>query len=139
MLENYIILFYDVATVSVQHWKHYITMFTQCSGNVVWTLVPNIQATLSQHCGNVEKLCNFQHCHNAMTMLSEICENVVCQPKYQHSHNIVPTFWDYIIFNVATMLLQCWWNTPRMRNLIFHFKNKIWNDQINSFYLVKIT
>ena len=70
------------------HWKwRYFTTFTQCSGKVVRTLVPkseiqpnyNFQAIVSQCCGNVKKLCNFQHCHNVGITLNECCVSMFTQ------------------------------------------------------------
>ena len=117
-------------------------MFRQRCVKIVWVLVPNveiwpnynIQAMLRQHCGNIENYIIF----NVATTLPERCVNIVGRPKYQRSHNIVPTLRNNIIFNIVTMLLQRWRNTPRIRNLSSHFKNKIYNNKIKSFWLVKM-
>ena len=120
------------------------SMLPQHTGNVAWTEhcrpskvqhSHNISATLSQRCGNVVKLHVFQHCHSIHTMLCLVNLTKICHLFFlwytrcclwADQSTILPQLWhNDIIFDIATIFLQHCRNTLRIRNLIFHPKNKV--------------
>ena len=71
--------------------KWNITIFTPRSGNVLRTLVSNVEIRPN---------------YNIHATLWLCCLKVVSQPTYLHSHNVVPTLRNYMF----SMLPQCSYN-----------------------------
>ena len=97
-----------------QHWKrnNLSTLVQRCVN--VGTLVGpqcshNIQAALSQCCGNIESYVIFLHCRNVVITLAECClvRFQLLAPTFtQHCLNSVGTLWYDIVFNVVPTLWQ---------------------------------
>ena len=110
MLENYIMLWHCYNTASSYHKIH------QHCVTVLWTLMPKV---------------DIQPNKKIQTMLCERwCPTL--------NSDISSTWRNYVIFNLDTTLIQHCRNKPRMSISIVHFRNKVENDEINQFALVKI-